>query len=409
MDNMDGSAGRWMAGFAGTAAALLLAACGGGGGDGGGSVAAQGQLSVAMTDAPACYKKVLVTVEKVRVQTSSTAAESDAGWQEIVPAGGPVQVDLLDLTNGKLAELGTTTVPAATYSQLRLVLADNTGANPLANAVQLNDGTMVALKTPSAQQSGLKIQGNFNVAADTTTPVLLDFDACKSIVVAGGSGQYILKPVVRLTERAKATGAIQGFVSTTGMVAADTTVSAQQDGAIVRSTIPDATGKFSLAYLPTGTYTVVITAPTHANGIVDSVPVGTGTVVLNGTPTAVVLPTSSMGTVTGTVTATVSSGNTTSTQLVTDATVTASQSIASKLVEIASTNVDFTTAMYTMQLPTAAPVRATWSSTTGLSAFTAAGTAGAYSLRATSPTKGATAPVSTTVNGTTTTTLNFSY
>ena len=74
-----GSAGRWLAVLGATAA---LAACGGGGG--GGEVAGgEGTLRVALTDAPSCYENVFVTVEKVRVHQSGTAAEADGGWHEL--------------------------------------------------------------------------------------------------------------------------------------------------------------------------------------------------------------------------------------------------------------------------------------------------------------------------------------
>ena len=390
---MGGSVGGKLAAIAGVVSAAVLAACGGGGG----SDPGQGTLQMSLTDAPPCYKSVKVTVEKVRVQKSGTAADTDGGWQEIVPVGGPVTVDLLDLNNGKIAELGAATVEAGTSSQVRLVLAENTGAKA-ANSVTLLDGTVVPLTTPSAQQSGLKIKADFSVAADTTTPMVLDFDACKSIVVAGNSGQYILKPVVRLT--AKAAGSVQGYVTTTMSLTA-TSVSAYQDGAIVRSTRPDTAGKFTLAYLPAGTYTVVITSDSRATGVVESVPVGTSTTVLSGTATAIVLPSSTMGTVTGTVTA----GNT----LVTDAGVTAQQSIGSQLVEIANANVDMSTAVYKMVLPAGQPVRATYAGAPlTASSFTATGTAGAYTLKADSSTKG-TVTATTAITGGTTTTTNISY
>ena len=39
------------------------------------------------------------------------------------------------MTNGVLAELGQTALPAGKYTQLRLVLAANDGSHPLANSV----------------------------------------------------------------------------------------------------------------------------------------------------------------------------------------------------------------------------------------------------------------------------------
>jgi hypothetical protein len=65
-----------------------------------------------LTDSPACgYDNVFVTVQKVRVHKSGSAADNDAGWSEVVLAA-PQRVDLLTLTNGTLLPLGQTELPA---------------------------------------------------------------------------------------------------------------------------------------------------------------------------------------------------------------------------------------------------------------------------------------------------------
>ena len=75
--------------------ASLLAACGGGDGDSP-FTAGTGTLRLALTDAPACgYDSVNVTIDRVRVHTSSSAGESDAGWHDIV-LSEPRRVDLLE-------------------------------------------------------------------------------------------------------------------------------------------------------------------------------------------------------------------------------------------------------------------------------------------------------------------------
>jgi hypothetical protein len=375
---MRGSAIRRMAGLAAVAAAAVLAGCGGGGGD---AAAPNGTLQLALTDAPSCYEHVYVTVEKARVHTSGGAADADLGWQELVlPA--PKRVDLLNLTNGVLEELGSTQLPAGHYSQLRLVLAENGGSNPLANAVQPIGGQLVPLRTPSAQQSGLKLQVNVDIAAGQTADLVLDFDACKSVVKAGNSGNYNLKPVLSVTPRFASS--IQGYVTTTLTLSA-TSVSAQQDGVVVRSTTPDASGKFNLAFMPQGTYTLVITSDGHATGVITSVPVttATGSISVNGTATAVVLPTSTMGTVTGTVSASSASG--TSTVAVTDATVTALQSLTGgPVIQLAATPVDADLGTYSFKLPVAAPVKAPYASS-GLTFTPDTAVAGKYRIQATAP------------------------
>lgn len=369
MEKMIGSTARWIARVGSLAAAAALVACGGGGG---GGSAPQGTVSLSMTDAPACYDSVVVTVEKVRLKMDDSAG-TDTGWTEVIPPGGPVKVDLLNLTNGALAELGTATTTAGTYKEVRLVLAEN------GNTVTPVGGTKQQLKTPSGQQSGLKIKGEITVDPNTTKNFVFDFDACKSIVLTG-SGTYILKPVVRLSE--KVDTAIQGYVAKT---LSGVTVSAQQDGTVVRSTVPNAEGWFSLSYLPAGTYTVVVTADANATGIIDSVPVGTASTVINGTATAIVLPSAVMKTVTGTVSATTTSGSTTSTVSVTDALVSALQTVNTRKIEVTSVrvedSVDGTSSKYTMRLPADAPQSATYAPA-GFTLAPVPAAAGLYTLRA---------------------------
>jgi hypothetical protein len=318
-------------------------------------------------------------VEKVRAHKSGSASDTDGGWSEIVLSPAK-RVDLLSLTNGVLEELGTTSLPAGQYSQIRLVLASNsgTGTSSVANAVQPIGGTLTPLDTPSGQQSGLKLQAHFDVVAGQMADLVLDFDACKSVVKAGNSGQYNLKPVVSLMQRAGS--GIQGFVTTT-LSLSSTTVAAQQNGVTVRSTAPDSTGRFSIPFLPAGTYTVVITSDGRATGVITGVPAGTTTTSINGTATAIALPVSTMANVTGTVSVTSVSGSSTVSTALTDATVHALQTLTGgPTIEVDSTPVDSVLGTYGLRLPVGAPVKASYSS--GTMTFTADATAaGKYTIK----------------------------
>ena len=256
----------------GSVAVAALAACGGGGGEEGGST---GTLRLALTDAPSCgFDAVHVTVQKVRVHQSSTAGDNDAGWSEIVlnPAR---RVDLLSLTNGVLMELGQIPLPTGKYTQMRLVLADNNTSQPLANAVSPTGGREVALKTPSGQQSGVKTNINIDIAENKMADFVLDFDACKSVVQAGASGQYLLKPVVSVIPRY--VSGVQGYVDP-ALGAGATRVSLQVNGTIVKATVPDSTGKFLLQPVAPGNYTLVMAAPGRTTTVVTGVPVVAETV-----------------------------------------------------------------------------------------------------------------------------------
>lgn len=384
-----------------------VVACGGGGG-GGTASTGDGTMRFAITDAPACgYDHVWVTVEKIGVNTSASASETDGGWQYLTLAT-PRRIDLLTLTNGVLEELGTMPLASGHYSQVRLVLSSNTagGATP-ANAVQPTGGAVTDLKTPSAQQSGLKLQANVDVTAGQMVDLVLDFDACKSVVKAGNSGQYLLKPVVSVVPRV--VSGINGVVATPTLTLSTTTVSAQQNGAIVRSTSPDANGNFSIPYLAAGTYTLVITSDAHATGVVTSVPAGSATTVVSTTAAPIVLPTSSMADVTGTVTASTLQNGTTVTAPVTDATMRALQPLTSgPTIEVSSQAVDSTLGTYHFRLPQAAPVKGAYAGTGTLTLSPDTGAAGKYDIEVSAPNR-ATATKPANVASSPAATVNFGY
>ena len=249
---------------------ILMVGCGGGGGDSSPQAGA-GTLNVSLTDAPAGgFTAVNVTISKVRVHQSNSASENDAGWTDITlnPAR---KINLLDLTNGVLEDLGQTPLSAGHYTQLRLVLAANSGTN-LANSVVLasDPTTEIALDTPSSVQSGIKLINEFDVASGQRVDLVLDFDALKS-VVARGNGTFLLKPVIKVVPTQL--NGIDGFVDT-AILGDDVLVSAQANGNVICSTTPNPqTGEFFLSRLAPGNYDVVITANGRATAVIIGVPV----------------------------------------------------------------------------------------------------------------------------------------
>ena len=351
-------------------AALLvgLAACGGGGG--GDSAAGSGTLRLALTDAPSCgYDAVHVTVAKVRVHQSSSAGDADAGWSEVVlnPAR---RVDLLSLTNGVLMELGQIPLPTGKYTQMRLVLADNSATQPLANSVLPTGGSEVALKTPSGQQSGVKTNINIDIAENNMADFVLDFDACKSVVQAGASGQYLLKPVVTVIPRY--VSGVQGYMDP-ALGAGVTRVSLQLNGTVVKATVPDSTGKFLLQPVAPGNYTLVMAAPGRTSAVVTGVPVAAETVTpLASAAAPVVLPPSASASAAGTAPA--------------DTLVRALQPLAVGTVEIDGQYVNSVTGAYAFSLPVSAPLVAAYAAAPAPLVFSAdAPAAGRYTLRASLP------------------------
>ncbi len=349
--------------LAAVAAAALVAACGGGGSS---SSTASGSLRVAITDAPACgYDAVNVTVEKVRVHQSATASDADSGWSEVVlnPAR---KLNLLDLTNGVLAELGQTELPAGSYSQLRLQLASNGTGAPYANSLVLtgSDGSEVPLDTPSAQQTGLKMNLNLTVQPNQLADLVLDFDACKSVVKRGNSGHYNLKPVVAVVPLVRNDAFVaEGHVAT-GIALPTTTVSLQQGGVPVKSTVPAADGRFVLYPVPAGTYDLVVSAEGRVTAVMTGVPItDTSRTFATPTGTAIDPPTGDPRTASGTVAI---SGSTT----VPLASLRATQKVGASTVERTGANADATTGAFSLNLVAGVPVFTAYSASATSLAFT---------------------------------------
>ena len=360
--------------FAAATAAALLAACGGGG-----SSSAPGTLRVAMTDAPACgYDEVNVTVQKVRVHQSSTAGDGDGGWSEVVlnPAR---KINLLDLTNGVLEELGQTELPAGTYQQVRLQLASNNGTEPLANSLVLTggDGSEIPLDTPSAQQSGLKMNLNLTVQPNELADLVLDFDACKSVVVRGNSGRYNLKPVVSVLPRVRLDGLVaEGYVAPS-IALGSTSVSLQQNGVPVRSTVPAADGRFVLYPVPAGNYDLVVSAEGRVTAVMTGVPISESSRTFATPPGAAIDPPA------GTPRAATGAVSISGSATVPLAMVRATQAVSTTRVERTARSSDADTGGYTLPLVAGSPVFTAFSaSATALSFAADASQAGKFRLEA---------------------------
>ena len=246
-------------------ALLSLPSCGGGGGGSGGT-AQSGTLSVGLTDASTDeYKAVYVTINEVQVRV-------DEGAWKIV--GSPRKTyNLLDLVNGVREELGVAELSAGNYTQMRLIIGNTSdgGINilskrhPSANYVIDWNDVDHTLKIPSGFQTGVKIVQGFTISPSQTTELILDFNASESVVVAGNSGQWLLKPTVKVLNT-KECSIINGTVSDGEtnvldgvLVSAQYTQSATdvKDEVVTEaSTVTDEKGQYKIFINP-GTYNIV--------------------------------------------------------------------------------------------------------------------------------------------------------
>ena len=200
--------------------------------------AAKYAYNVRMTDAPGPYNEVNIDLQAVEVT---------GGNGQMVTLNTTAGVyNLLDFSNGLSTLIATSELSDANVEQIRLILGPN-------NTVVVG-GVSYPLSTPSAEQSGLKINVNQTLVADIQNEILLDFDANASIIQTG-NGSYKLKPVLRAVVTA-VSGNIKGSITPVGTLAVVTATSAT---AVAYSSNVNDLGQFQISGLPSGAYTVTIT------------------------------------------------------------------------------------------------------------------------------------------------------
>ena len=211
--------------------------------DDGSNLPGQGTAKVAvrLVDAPGDYEKVNIDIQDVMINRTD---ESESGWVSLTDVNTGVY-DLLELTGGTSVLLAENDLATGELEQIRLVLGSE-------NTLVI-DGEEVPLTTPSAQQSGLKIDLDDTELEDGFTyEIILDFDADKSIVKAGESSQYILKPVINASWKVNS-GQITGVVNPTEFQTLASVITKDND---TISSFTNQNGVYVLYGVPAGTYQV---------------------------------------------------------------------------------------------------------------------------------------------------------
>lgn len=289
-----------------------------------------GTLGVTISDPPSCmaattgaaaaasggtaapsgtFISVFVTIRSIQAHISATADPSSSGWQELAPqlVSAPVQVDLLHLpANGQclLEQLGSASLPAGDYQQIRLILLANAAPSGPApstdsnacfkqlggdvfNCIVDSNGTHT-LNLSSEANTGLKIPpgqimgGPIHVAAGQSVDLNIDFNTCASII-REGNGDFRLKPVLTAgvvsPNMTGISGQIVDSVTAQPIAGAIVTLQLADKSGIDRIAMQqqtDATGRFSFCPLAMGAVFDVVSDALTSSGTAYNV-----TVVLN--------------------------------------------------------------------------------------------------------------------------------
>ncbi len=266
---------------------IALVSCGGGGG--GGSGGGTGTLVLGLTDASTNdYQAIYVTIAEVQVNKAAEGEEDEgAGWQTILTPD--TTYNLLELVNGVIETLGIAELAAGKYNQMRLILADQPDdslnilgeSHPFANYLIDSEDNYKELKVPSGFQTGIKIVKGFTIYGNQATEITLDFDAMKSVVQAGKSGKYLLKPTIKVLETI--VNSVAGAVDDGTDPLAGALVSAQvydpvatdakDEVSTESSTVTSESGAYVL-YLAPGTYNIVAVQAGYEPGCTEAVATG---------------------------------------------------------------------------------------------------------------------------------------
>ena len=217
------------------------------------------QIQLRLIDAPGDYLEV--NVEIIDIQYNN----NEGAWKSFDPVDGyPINVDLTDLIAGNDLLLVDEIIPSGNLDQIRLVLSDN---NSLVIQGDSEGETISThLDTPSAQQSGLKIKLDTDLKPGFSYTFILDWDVQKSVVKAGNSDKYNLKPVIRantVVNSGSITGKVVGDVEGDGIEDVIPLKNAvikiyDNENLEIASTFSDDNGLFMVQGLDPGDYTIKI-------------------------------------------------------------------------------------------------------------------------------------------------------
>lgn len=238
-----------------------LLACG----DGSAEISSNGKANVSITDAAVDAENV----SKVMLSVSEVRATANGETKTVASFDTPKEFNLMAYQNGETYFIGEGDLEAGTYSDIRFIISGATDSY-----LEMKDGSREDLEIPSGTTSGYKVNGTFDVAANTTTNIVADVDLRKALVVTGNN-TFKLRPTARLVV-AETTGVIKGSVEGQANSSERLVVYAYKEGTFsaseedeptegstryegsVNSAIVAEDGSYTLAFMEEGDYEIIV-------------------------------------------------------------------------------------------------------------------------------------------------------
>lgn len=245
-----------------------------------------GSLRLYITDSPidaANVEAVVITITSIEVNGSD-------GWETIREFDEAASLNLLEYQQGETFFLAEEDLAIGNYSQIRLHLdTQEQSQGNISNPgcfIRFIDGTQKGLFIPSGGQSGYSVVGEFEISSNAVQAITIDFDVRKSVVEAGNSGNYLLKPNMRLIVNEEASmieGSISNMQANHNLVVYsyktgeynETELEPNFDSQLflkaISSTSVNDDGSFRLAFLQSGNYQLVVASYDNEGNFIEVV------------------------------------------------------------------------------------------------------------------------------------------
>jgi hypothetical protein len=144
-------------------------------------------ITVSLTDAP------VDDAAQVILKVASISVLGQAGEWKALTMTHTDPIDILSYRNGKTIEVVKDELEVGEYTEIKLLLDET-----FDHKIILKDKSEHVLKIVKKDHE-VKIKDSFTVT-EAGAALTIDVDLEKSIVAAGGSGQYILKPQMHMVK-----------------------------------------------------------------------------------------------------------------------------------------------------------------------------------------------------------------